>query len=104
MSRFEDGFALILVLPFLLLLMSLWDMSVWQDLLEMKMFWKQKVEYPLLQVLIKEEPCLLICRPDCVSVAIWKVGDRYMTKPMSHNLCKMTPTLKINKLIVFDAM
>ncbi|MDQ5883889.1 MAG: hypothetical protein QG556_226 [Pseudomonadota bacterium] len=93
-----------LVLPLLMFLMSLWDMRIWQDLLEMKILWKNKVEHPLSQVLIKEEPCLLMCRPDCVSVAIWKLGERYVTKPMTSNLCNTTQTLKIDKVIVFDAM
>lgn len=104
MSKFENGFALIIILPFILFMMSLWDMYLWQDLQEMKFFWKKTYGPSSPSLFIKEEPCVLICRPNCVSVAIWRVGERYVTRPLMHNLCKKTETLKIDKLIVFDAM
>lgn len=93
-----------IILPLILFMMSLWDMHLWQDLQEMKLFWKKISSSSSPPIFIKEEPCVLICRPDCVSVAIWRVGERYVTKPLAHNRCQKTQILKIDKLIVFDAM
>ena len=102
MSKFESGFGLVVVLPFILFMMSLWDMRLWQDLQEMKFFWKKKNSQPSISVFIKEEPCLLICRPDCVSVAIWRVGGQYVTQPLNKNGCQQQHALKIDHEVTFD--
>ena len=108
MFNLEKGFVLWLVFPLLWVMTSLLDTHMWQDLQQMRYFWKKKPIYETKEIWLKEEPCLLICHPDCVSVGIWKIktpnGDALETRPMKANDCQQNKSLKIFHIIVFDAM